>query len=81
MIGSRFPGLGTGPMLFVVITPTWGASLNSFWMMGVAVATIPEGIVKGPDIVLPRNSYFNDAPRQHSARIITKKQLGTVTVF
>lgn len=27
--------------------------------MEVAVVTMPEGIVKGPETVLPRNSVFN----------------------
>jgi hypothetical protein len=29
-----------------------------YWIIGVAVETIPDGIVKGPDRVLPKNSVF-----------------------
>jgi hypothetical protein len=29
-----------------------------YWMMGTAVVTIPDGTVKGPERVLPRNSVF-----------------------
>jgi len=32
-----------------------------YWMIGVAVVTIPEGIVKGPDRVLPKNSVVKVA--------------------
>ena len=56
MIGSRLPALGVGPILFVVITPICGVVRNKYWMIGVAVATIPEGMVKGPEITLPKNS-------------------------
>jgi hypothetical protein len=30
-------------------------------MMGVAVVTMPEGMVNGPDSVLPKNSMFKIA--------------------
>jgi hypothetical protein len=32
-----------------------------YWMMGVAVVTIPEGMVKGPERVLPKKSVFKGA--------------------
>lgn len=58
-------------MLLVVITPTSGVVSKSLWMMGVAVATMPEGIVNGPEIDLPKNSYFNlYSPTIQSARMI-----------
>jgi hypothetical protein len=41
-------------MLLVVITPTCGIFANTYSMIGIAVATIPDGIVKGPVRVLPR---------------------------
>jgi len=58
MIGSRLPGRGAGPMLLVVITPTWGIFLNMWSIIGLAVETIPDGMVKGPDRDLPKNSVF-----------------------
>jgi hypothetical protein len=30
-------------------------------MMGVAVVTMPEGMVKGPERILPKNSVFKVA--------------------
>ncbi len=41
-------------MLLVVITPTWGTLRMKYSMIGNAVATIPEGTVNGPEMVLPR---------------------------
>ena len=56
MMGSRLPERGTGPMLLVVITPISGTRSNRYCIIGVAVAIMPEGIVKGPEMDLPRNS-------------------------
>ena len=56
--GSRFPSLGSSPMLLVVITPTSGMWSKMYWMIGVAVVTIPEGMVKGPERLLPKKSVF-----------------------
>jgi hypothetical protein len=51
-------------MLLVVSTPTSGIWSNTYWMIGVAVVTMPEGIVKGPDRFLPRNEFFKMPARQ-----------------
>ena len=45
-------------MLLVVITPTSGMWSKTYCMIGTAVVTIPEGMVKGPERVLPRNSIL-----------------------
>jgi hypothetical protein len=48
-------------MLLVVTTPTSGIWSKIYWMMGVAVETIPEGMVKGPERFLPKKSVFKGA--------------------
>ena len=60
-IGSRLPARGSRPMLLVVSTPTCGMWSNTYWMMGTAVVTIPEGTVNGPDRDLPKNSIVKVA--------------------
>ncbi len=45
-------------MLLVVITPISGMVSMTRWMMAGAVVTMPEGMVKGPDNCLPRNSVI-----------------------
>ena len=45
-------------MLLVVSTPTWGTESMKYWMIEVAVVTIPEGTVNGPEICLPKNSVL-----------------------
>ena len=50
---------GLRPILLVVTTPTSGIWSKTYWMMGVAVVTIPEGIVKGPERVLPKSQCSN----------------------
>jgi hypothetical protein len=70
-MGSRLPGLGTGPILLVVITPTWGIFLNMLSIIGLAVETIPEGMVKGPDRDLPKNSVFKVLASQLEKTAVT----------
>jgi hypothetical protein len=48
-------------MLLVVTTPTSGIWSKIYWIIGVAVVTIPEGMVKGPERVLPKKSVFKVA--------------------
>ena len=43
----------------LVHSPTWGVFRAKYSMIGTAVATIPEGIVKGPEMVLPRKSVVS----------------------
>ena len=46
-------------MLLVVNTPTSGTLRIRYSMIGTAVATMPEGIVNGPVMVLPRKPVVN----------------------
>jgi hypothetical protein len=48
-------------MLLVVTTPTSGMWSKMYWMIGVAVVTIPDGMVKGPERVLLKKSMFKVA--------------------
>ena len=45
-------------MLFVVKTPTSGMVSMKRWMIEEEQVTMPEGIVNGPERVLPRNCVF-----------------------
>ena len=54
-MGSLLPALGTGPILLVVMTPISGMSLAIRAMIEGCVVTIPEGMVKGPEIGFPKN--------------------------
>jgi hypothetical protein len=40
----------------VVITPRLGISAINRWIIGIAVVTMPDGMVKAPERDLPRKS-------------------------
>jgi hypothetical protein len=40
------------------MTPICGISSKVAWIIEVAVVTMPDGIVKRPEMFLPRNSVF-----------------------
>jgi hypothetical protein len=50
-----------------------------YWMIGVAVVTIPEGIVKGPDRVLPKNSVVKVAGSSFGFMGVGKSRKYTVS--
>jgi len=58
MIGSLFPSLGSGPMLFVVKIPISGISFAIFSSVDTSVVTSPAGMVKGPLIFLLKIYIF-----------------------
>ena len=63
-IGSRYPLRGSGPILFVVRTPTSGTNSKNLRIMFVEQVTIPDGTVKGPEISFPKNSFFKVSDNQ-----------------
>jgi hypothetical protein len=52
-----------------------------YWMIGVAVVTIPEGIVKGPDRVLPKNSVVKVAGSSFGFMGVGKSRKYTVSAL
>ena len=55
-------------MLFVVSNYTSGMVSNTRCIIFAEQVTIPDGMVKGPERVLPRNSVFN-GPRNSKSVI------------